>query len=359
VLKLTGIATAGPSVCLSGELIRSKIEPQLDAMLSTYIILSLVITAIHGTDLTNDGATFTDLISFPAHELSGQPLKALSFDSDISARQGSDELQERAITFKPYSFAYSRNRLEQWVFGNATRQFNISISSCLRMGDVVGVYQFDDGTMKYDATARDIAIDLGLGTSRGTHTRFAARTLINAQLAYKEVEAFLIEDILVEDSSPSRPKQRRQVEFQSNGRINALVWKSASGLLLGICAAEIANGFNTTSGQLWAGAITSAGFIALYSIIDIVTQEGGLTAFEPAWMQKVAVWVANLFMAMLRKLTMSARGAPDNGQARWTEAELAAELERQDILSVWDAATTPESASSFGLQGFQCDESPV
>ena len=271
------------------------------------------------------------------------------------------DLNDRAITFKRYSHVYSYDNLYQWIFGNTSMLLNISVSKCIRQSDVVGVYQFNDGTMKYDATVQEMTTDLGIGKGQnGSLARASARTLENALSASQEIGAFLAEDILVTGSSVPHNKQRRDdIRFDSQGRILALAIKTGWGLLLGVSAAEIGNRFNTTGGHLAAGAITGAGFILVYNIIDILTEEGALAPYEPAWMQRAAIYVANIFLAMLRKVGLLARGAPDNGQQRWTESELAEQLAHEDLHTAlaFDTDVTPESQSSFqveGIQGFEC-----
>ena len=268
-------------------------------------------------------------------------------------------LQERTISFKQYSHVYRSNHLVHWIFGNATNIFNISISTCVRPSDVVGVYQFENGSMKYDATMSDIMDDLGSGTDKDALAKLDARTLDNTLSARKEMQAFLIDDVLVSEKPPNHPNQRRDIKFESNGRILALVMKTVVGLVLGISAVELATSGHASYGQISAAAITAAGLTVAISIIDLIAQDGGFSALEPDYMQRSAAWVANVFMAMIRRLVMLRRGAPDNGEPRWTESELRAAISREDLLQFWDAETTPGSSSSFGIQGLVCNDSPV
>lgn len=274
-------------------------------------------------------------------------------------------LQER-IDFKPYSRVITSDPLISWVFGNVTTSFNISIASCVKMGDMAGVYEFTNGSMKYDAKVMDIVTDLGIGTSRGTRPIWAAQTLKNALSAYDEIQAFLSEDILVSDSSAVHGKHRRDITWNSEGRILALVLKTTYGLLLGMATVEIAaaiSGVKSTYGQLAAAAIVGAGGVSIYSIIDIIREEGGLTAYEPEWMESRATYVANVFVAQVRQLVILARGT-SSGEAgpRYTGTELARALEELNAYSAWDAAssqmttpqTNPLSTSSDDIQGF-CD----
>ncbi len=226
------------------------------------------------------------------------------------------------------------------------------------MGDVAGVYHFANGSMSYDATVRDIITDLEIGTSRGTRATYAAQTLKNAVSAYDEVQAFLSE-VLVAGSSLVHNKERRAINFQSEGRILGLVIKTLYGLGLGMAAVQVAaaiSDIQITNGQLIAGAIVGAESVSAYTIIDIVTDEGGLTGLEPKWMESTATYVANVFMAQLRKMVMLARGTPGSGtRPHYTESELAAALTRLDAYSAWDIETTPMSTSTIDIEGI-CDQ---
>ena len=327
-------------------------------MRSIYIAISTIATVALSSLILGDGATVDDLYAFSSSLSTSSSLSSLPIEDNI---QSPDTAHKRAITFKPYSHAYSQDNSVQWIFGNTTNLNNISFSKCIGLRDQLGIYQFDNGSTTYNATLLDVTEDLGVGTTNGTQARYAARTLSNALVTQSEVSAYLNEVVLASDSSPA-PTLHRRVQFKSDGRILALAVKTAYGLLIGMGAAEVANTFNATKGQLAAGAVTTAGLILVYNIIDIITQDGGLTALEPAWMESTAAWIANGFMSMLRRVVMLARGAPDNGQAPLTNVEVTDYLDQMEGMSAWDTETTPLTASSLGIQGMQglqCDQSPV
>ena len=325
-------------------------------MHSLIITVLFLITATLGFEESNKEVSNSELLLGLSSQVQAHQFSSLSSGQNATSHQPVEVLQERDVTFGPFSHVYHADNLVQWVFGNATSLLNISISTCLNQSDVVGVYQFENGSMTYDATTLDIITDLGLGTSKATPSRLNARTLTNSLSALNELEAFLFDDILTNDTSTNPSLKGRQVQFQSNGRIFALLAKTAGGLLLGMSAAKIANGEHTTSGQLAAGAIATAGSVAAFSIADIIAQEGGFNAIEPDFMQQTVAYVANVFIAMLRRLVLLFRGAPDNGQTRWTQAELREALDRQDVLSIWGADTTPgtgTTGASSDIRGFQ------
>ena len=323
-------------------------------MLLLQITVLILITPILGFEGSNEEAAIANLWLSSATQVQGQQSNTLSINQNSTGISQPNALVDRDVTFGPFSHVYKDSGLFQWVFGNATTLLNISISTCISLSDVVGVYQFENGSMKYDATASDIITDLGLGTAKATPARLNARTLQNAQSASNELQAFLVDDVLVKSNLPPPPRSlgSRDVTFNSQGRVFALVVKTAGGLVLGMSAAAIANGDHTTYGQLAAGAIASAGTVALFSICDIIAQDGGFKSIEPAFMQQAAVWVANVFMALLRRLVMLFRGAPDVEQDRWSQAELRAALDQQDVFSAWGTDTTPGSGSSFDIRNF-------
>ena len=328
-------------------------------MLLIIILLCSVITTTSTFAIPGEDITIAEFFSLSTQKSPIELWHNPPFRENGATDQQSAAVQERSHRINQYSYIVSKDHLITWTFGNATRDFNISIASCIKMGDVAGVYQFANGSTRYDATARDIVTDLGIGTSRGTRATYATQTLKNALSAYDEIQAFLSEDILLSGSSPIHSKDRRAINFQSEGRILALVIKTLYGLLLGVASVEIAaaiSGIKATKGQLAAGAIVGAGGVSIYTIIDIVTDEGGLTGLEPEWMESAASYVANVFMAQLRKVVMLARGAPDNNTGRrYTESELAEALGQLDAYSAWDLETTPLSTNTIDIEGI-CDQ---
>ncbi len=327
-------------------------------LLAIALLLSVVTTTITFA-IPGDDATIAELFALSTQ---GQPIEPWHNQPPHDNGPKDHEtpaLQERYYRINQFSYVVSKDHLVTWAFGNFTRDFNISIASCVKMGDVAGVYHFANGSMSYDATVRDIITDLEIGTTRGTRATYAAQTLKNAVSAYDEVQAFLSEDILVAGSSLVHNKERRAINFQSEGRILGLVIKTLYGLGLGMAAVQIATAISDiqiTNGQLIAGAIVGAGSVSVYTIIDMVTDEGGLTGLEPKWMESTATYVANVFMAQLRKMVMLARGTPGSStRPHYTESELAAALTRLDAYSAWDIETTPMSTSTIDIEGI-CDQ---
>ena len=85
----------------------------------------------------------------------------------------------------------------QQIWQNGTNTFKIAIDSCVPMDATVGLYHFANGTTKNDTTLYEISQDLlefaYSKTDGTTHrlVRFASQTIVNAQLALNEIEAFL------------------------------------------------------------------------------------------------------------------------------------------------------------------------
>ena len=305
--------------------------------------------------ILNDRVTIEDYLFDSTPQLRGPSWDLQSIDGSNIRSHRSKELQERASVPQSTSYALIDNHLFQWIFGNATTSFNISVSTCLNLTDIAGPYQFDNGSAKDDATMMDIIDDLGPEVSSEANDRFARRTLSNAQSAYDEMEAFLINKILVKDDSLTHSSTHVRRQFQSNGRVLGTVIKTAFGVAFGLTGVGIANGHNTTYSQLFAGALTSGGLVLVVSIIDIIREEGGLSTIEPQWMKKTAVWTANALISCMRKMVRSAGEAPFNDERRYTQAELDAFLEqlgREDVFSVWDPQSTPGTMSLSGI----CDE---
>lgn len=334
-------------------------------MLSFYVIHLLVATARFGSAVLTNKATIADLLFDSTTQSQEQAWDLQTKNTNIGDPERSHVLQERASTsVGSTSYTLVDDHLFQWIFGNATRSVNISVSTCVLLTDIAGPYQFNDGTMSYNATMLDILKDLGFGSSSDAHARYANRTLSNAQSAYDEIQAFLIEDILVTDNTPSHAKPgiqgRALSDFRSEGRVLALVMKTIVGAILGLGMARLGAGPEVTHGQLAAGAISSGALVAIVSIVDIIREEGGIAKIEPPWMQRLAIWIANVFISLTRKLVGSAREAPAHGERRYTQSEMddyLERLQRLDMLSAWDPTSTPGTSSS--IQGFVCDDSPV
>lgn len=163
-------------------------------------------------------------------------LTTLPLRGDEAMEQDLQALGERDITFGWYSHYYNQDHLRQWIFGNGTMSFNISMSTCINSSDVAGVYQFMKGSTSTNATVGDIYMDLGYGTALANREKMMAQTLIDAQAAYDEISTFLPDSILCSGNSPWSNELRRQLfarpdGFQSNGRIMTVALQATGAVI--------------------------------------------------------------------------------------------------------------------------------
>ena len=96
----------------------------------------------------------------------------------------------------------------RWIWEDDGRNiFNLTMDRCVPKDAIVGIYQFANGTSKNDATIYEISEDLlefGFSKRDGHRTqRFASQTLANAQLAVKDIEAFLDDHTVCDSTSDS------------------------------------------------------------------------------------------------------------------------------------------------------------
>lgn len=320
------------------------------------ILLCAFINSTIGVALPGDDATIADILGLSLRTPSNQPWLDRAYGENNVTISLSSTLQNRIKG--QYSHVDFQEHLISWSFGKPGKEFNISVASCIKKSDVVGVYEFADGTLKYDATAGDIIADLGLQSQSRSRAEIAAQTLKNARAAYAEAQAYLFEDVLTKDTSLATSIERRAVNFESEGRILGLVFKTVYGLGFGAVAVQAGASImhvKATKGQLAAGALAGGGGVMVFTIIDILVDEGALTGLEPQWMERSANYIANAFMAKLRGMIRRARRTPQGRTGpSLTESELVAHLEDLDNYNAWATETTPLSAQSFPIVGI-CD----
>lgn len=203
--------------------------------------------------------------------------------------QISEALRERDINFGWYSRYLNQNHLYQWVFGNTTNQFKISISTCINSSDVAGVYQFMNGSTGSIVTVGDIYTDLRYGNALANPEKMIAQTLINAQAAYNDISTFLLGSILCSGNAPLKDEIRRQLlfrsdGFQSNGRVMTLVLQGAGGMVAYFTWNGIGLLFNDNPGvKMLLGGIATLNLILVLGILEILRQEGMIAPYETAF----------------------------------------------------------------------------
>ena len=266
------------------------------------ILLTFVLTALsyaaHDEQLAIAGLLF----------LSDTPPSTQDSDKLITlpSREDSQALKERAIrtSFGWYSRFFNFKDSRQWIFGNATSQFNITVSRCITHVDVVGVYQFMNGTISTNATAGDIYTDLGYGTALANREKMLAHALINAQAAYDEISTFLLDSILCSDSSPVRDELRRQLLFESEGRVTTVILQAATGTVIYFVWNGIGLAFDNAGVKMAFGGVATFSLLTVVGILQIFQQEGRIEPYESAFM--ASVWVARV-RRLIRKMRQSGR----------------------------------------------------
>ena len=274
-------------------------------MLSISITLGLAIFAAlssagHGEQLAV--ADFPFLSNAPP---SVDPPNKLLLREDGATEQDSRALRKRDITIGWYSHKFTQNYLYQWIFGNATNHFNISISTCVKGSSVAGVYQFVNGSSTTDATVGDIYRDLGYGTTFGTPQTMIAQTLINAEAAYQDISNFLLNSILCSGDSQLKDDIRRQLlfsydGFRSDGQVTTLLLQSVGAMAVYFTWAGLDSLFKDPPGvKTLFGGIATFNLILMVGLLENLRQEGVRQPYQ-------APFVGSLFVAYARSLLLQA-----------------------------------------------------
>ena len=276
------------------------------------ITLTAILTALssagHNDQLTiADSSIFSDLSPSIHHS---DEAAALPFRRDEPSTQDSQTLGERDIAFGWYSRIYNKDNLRQWNFGNATHQFNISMSTCIKSSDEAGVYQFMNGTTRTDATVGDIYTDLGYRDGLINPNSTLAHTSVNAQAAYDEISTFLLTSIFCSDNALVRDELRRRLLFQSDGRVLTVILQGAGGLVAYFFWNGIGLKYDDPGIKMLFGGIGTLFLILVVGILDILRQEGRIEPLEAALMGNFLVAKAR---SVIQNMRLSGRANQNAG----------------------------------------------
>ena len=276
------------------------------------IVLTTLSSAEHDEQLAVTDLSF--LSSTPPSVQLSDELTTLSFRGDDATEQNPYALEERDVTFRWYSHYYNQNHLRQWIFGNATSLFNISMSTCINSSDMAGVYQFMNGSTSTVATVGDIYTDLGYKNALANREKMMTQFLINAQAAYDEISTFLLDSILCSGDSQWRDELRRQLlvrpdGFQSNGRIMTVALQAVGAVVTFYTVNGIGLLFNDMPGVKYLfGGIAGVNAIIVIGILQILQEEGMIAPIESAF-------VGLTFVAKARSLVLRATQSGRANQA--------------------------------------------
>ena len=276
------------------------------------ITLTAILTAPSSAE-HNDQLAIADLSIFsgiPPSVNYSDEVATLPFREDEPSKQDSQALGERGITFGWYSRTYNKDNLRQWIFGNATNKFNISLSNCINSSEVAGVYQFMDGTNRTDATVGDIYTDLGYRNATIDQNRMLALTSVNAQAAYDEISAFLLISIFCSDNALMRDELRRRLLFRSEGRVLTVILQGAGGMVAYFIWNGIGLKIDNPGIRLLFGGIGTFFLIIVVGLLDILRQENRIEPLETALMGSVLVAKAR---SVIQKMRQSGRANQDAG----------------------------------------------
>ena len=274
-------------------------------MLSICVTILIAIFTVVSPAEHDEHIAIADISSLPSTALSNQfpdQIASLLLGEGDVVDQDPQILRERDPNFGWYSHEYKLNNLVQWTFGNGTQDLNISISTCVKKSQVVGVYQFMNGSNSTEATFGDIYSDLGYESTLNIPETMINHTLINAEAAYNEISTFLLDSILCVNSPTFRDELRRQLladNFVSNGRIATLILQTAS-------TAVIYYGWNGLGLYLQRddlkfilGGIATCNIVFVLGLLEIFRQEDLIQPYE-------AAFVGSVFVAKARSLILRA-----------------------------------------------------
>ena len=266
--------------------------------------LTAILTALSSAE-HNDQLAIADSSIFsrvPTSVHYSDEVATLPFQEDEPSKRGSQALDERDITFGWYSRIYNKDNLRQWIFGNVTNKFNISMSNCIKSSDVAGVYQFMNGTNRTDATVGDIYTDLGYRNAPINPNGMLAHTSVNAQAAYDEIWAFLLTSIYCSDNALVRDELRRRLLFQSDGRVMTVILQASGGAVVYFIWNGIGLRVDDPGTKVLLGGIGTFFLIVVVGILDILRQEGTIEPLEAA-----IVFVCNVIVAKARSVILKMR----------------------------------------------------
>ena len=201
------------------------------------------------------------------------------------------------------STVYVENHLFEWIFSYGGIDYNISISKCIHPSEVIGIYQFHNGSTKHDATVSDIISDFGYGKPYGSPQRFDAIAYSTSQAAYNEGSTFLQDSVLCGGgNSASYQELRRRLLFQSDGRISALIVDTVWGVGCGIVGAYVSNGRNTTGRQIIGGGVGVGAIIFGVGLNGIFRGEDGYRGLENVVFRLKTAFMATILAVRLRAM---------------------------------------------------------
>ena len=267
-------------------------------------LLTVVLTAL-GSVESDELLAIADL-----SYLSNTPRSAQLTDKPSALRlRGDDAIdhqdlqapEERDLIFGPYSRYSHKNTRYQWIFRNenATTQYNISISTCIKMSEIAGVYQFVNGSTSTSATVGDIYTDLGYGSDLANPDKMIAHTLVNAQAAYNDISTFLLDTILCNSNLPLRDELRRQLlsgAFRSDRRIMTLILQGVLSTGIYFFWNGIGLTFDHPGIKMVFGGIATLNLIIVVGVLEILPQEGVIQPYEMAFVGSVYVARARILI---------------------------------------------------------------
>ena len=275
-------------------------------------ILTAILTTVSSAE-HNDQFAIADFSIFsgipPSVQYSDE-VATLPFREDEPSKQDSQALGERDITFGWYSRTYNIDNLRQWIFGNATNKFNISLSNCINSSDVAGVYQFMNGTNSTNATVGDIYTDLGYGNALINPNKMLAHTSVNVQAAFDEISAFLLTSIFCSGNALVRDELRRRLLFRSDGRVLTVILQGTGGLAAYFFWNGIGLAVDHPGIKLLLGGIATFNLIIVVGILEILRQEDVIEPLEVALMGSVFVAKAR---SLIQQMRQSGRANQDAG----------------------------------------------
>ena len=213
-------------------------------------------------------------------------------------------LQERDNGDIAGGFAKWNSRVSQsygyyhWIFGNAEQQYNISMDACLKNSDVIGVWDFEDGTTKNDATLGEIKTDLGFGTPS---TKYAHRALQNTQLAVKEAQAFS-KSLMCTDPTAVQLENQAQLRHllaYSKGAVTTAVAAASYGVIVYLFYGVIALVVHNPVAKLILDAVGLFGIVFGGGLIGILATGGDFANIE-------AAIIGSVFISRIRQMILRA-----------------------------------------------------
>ena len=190
------------------------------------------------------------------------------------------------------------NRLTEATWSDGKTNFNISMSRCLSLSDMAGIYTSKYG-VRYNATIQDIVNDLQVrgGSEAANRIKYASSVLENAQVATNTANAYLTSMKLDYAPTIGYPHDELRHLLAPIGQYVALIARTK--LIF-----EISVGFrmhltgklatNTTTPEAVAAAIVTSGLFFAHECTSLARGGRGLNFFEAT--------IFNAFLAWLREL---------------------------------------------------------